>query len=60
MWERSDKLEYLTREELDDVARMSLTMGWQIERPDNNTVEITWNKEQPEPDVYTWREDMQW
>ena len=59
MWERSDKLEYLTTEEIEDIKRIALYMGWDV-RDVDNTVTITWNKEQPEADVYTWREDMQW
>jgi len=59
VWERSDKLEYLTTEEIEDIKRIALYMGWDV-RDVDNTVTITWNKEQPEADVYTWREDMQW
>ena len=59
MWERSDKLEYLSAEEMSDVERMALTMGWDVYRA-GALIEITWNKEQPEPDTYVWREDMAW
>jgi len=59
VWERSDKLEYLTTEEIEDIKRIALYMGWDV-RDVDNTVTITWNKEQPEADVYTWREDMAW
>jgi len=59
VWERSDKLEYLTTEEIEDIKRIALYMGWDV-RDVDNTVTITWNKEQPEADVYTWREDMSW
>ena len=47
----------LTSEEMEDVLKDSFRMGWQTEIKSSHRIEITWNKEQPEPFTYRWAED---